>query len=70
MIVFMTKVRDTVSTFEGYVTARTEYMSGKITYCVEPDKLTSNGDPVGCQWIDSGRLSEIKEERNVGFKVS
>lgn len=69
MIKFMTKVRDSVSTFEGFVTARTEYMNGKTTYCVESDKLNSEGRPVDPQWIDSGRLWEIQDEPKVGFKV-
>jgi len=69
MLRFMTKVRDQISTFEGYVTARTEYLNDIISYRVEPDKLTSDGIPVVCQWIDGGRLEEINDERKVGFKV-
>ena len=69
IIDFMTKVRDQVSTFEGYVTARTEYMNGNVSYCVEPDKLTSDGIPVTYQWIDGGRLEEIKDDCKVGFKI-
>ena len=55
------KVKDTISGFEGFATARTIYFYGCIRVLVEPSGLAKDGKPHEGQWFDEARLGSASE---------
>ena len=60
MIELGKKARDTISGFEGIVTARHEYLYGCKRVSVTPQKL-QEGKPIACEWFDEGQLEIVEE---------
>lgn len=56
------KAKDRLTGFEGYVTAKAEYLGGCIRY-----ELIAFDDPSKEFWFDSDRL-ECKPEKPEGFR--
>lgn len=54
------KVRDRVTSYDGIVTARTEYLNGCIRYGVQRDKLTKDGKPQESEWFDENQLVTVR----------
>jgi len=52
------RVRDTVTGFEGVAVARTEWVHGCARYGVEATEL-HDGKPIEAQWFDEQRLSLV-----------
>ena len=61
------KVQDSITSFTGIVTARTEHLDGAIAYELTSLEL-NDGLPQKC-WFDECRLS-VKKENAVGFRGS
>lgn len=59
-IKFGAKVKDSVTGFEGYVTARCVYMNGCVQYEVTPAVPKGNIPPKE-YWLDEQRVEVIKE---------
>lgn len=60
-----TKVKDTVTGFEGIIISRLEHMNGCKRYEVQPNKL-KDGKPIESIWIDEQQLIEtgkLKEQK-------
>jgi len=57
-IAFGTKVKDSVTGFVGFVTARCEYMNGCVQYEVTPRTL-KDGVPQKEYWLDEQRVVEV-----------
>lgn len=53
-------VRDTVTGFQGTVTAKGEYLNGCIQFCVLPPMAADGKMPEG-QWIDWQRLEVVAD---------
>ncbi len=51
------KVKDSLTGFEGVVTAKAEYLDGCVRYLVQPTELAS-GKMVDAEWIDINRLTD------------
>jgi hypothetical protein len=66
MIKLGSRVRDTLTGFEGIATGRTEYLYGCIRILIEPAEL-KDGKPVEALWFDDQRVAVIVED---GPKVS
>lgn len=64
MIKLGSKVRDTLTGFEGVAVARTEWIYGCARVGVEKEGLDEKGTPVEAQWFDEQRL-ELVESRPV-----
>ena len=56
-------VKDTISGFEGYVTAITEWLYGCRRMGVQPKGLFE-GKPIEAQWFDEALLEKIKIEKS------
>jgi len=54
------KVRDSLTGFEGIATARHEYLYGCIRITVTPQEL-KDGKPVEESWFDEQRLELVKK---------
>ena len=52
------KVKDVITGFSGVVIAKTEYLNGCISYCLQPTELKDNGTIKELEWFDSQRLGE------------
>lgn len=63
------KVKDTVTEFEGTVTARIEYLNGCLQYCVEP-KVGKEGKVEKCHYVDEGQLELISTSRKRAKKAA
>lgn len=50
------KAKDSITGFEGIVTARIEYINGCVQYCVKPLAGKDAKMPEG-EWIDEGQLT-------------
>ena len=60
MITLGDKVKDTITGFEGIVTARCVFINGCIQYCIKP-KVDKDGKMIGAEWIDEDRLKIVKK---------
>ena len=56
MIKLGQKVRDRITGFEGVATARVEFLTGCIQYCIKPDKLDEKGKMIEGEYIDVGQI--------------
>ena len=61
-IAFGKKVRDSVTGFVGFVTARCEYMNGCIQYEITPAEL-KDGVPQKEYWLDEQRVLAVKPQK-------
>ena len=50
-------VRDSITGFAGVVIGRTEYLNGCISILVQPEAVTSEGQPIEAHWFDEQRLT-------------
>jgi hypothetical protein len=57
-------VKDSISGFEGVVTARTEYQNGNIKLCVETCELDA-GKPIAEVWFDAYRVEPCKRNKKL-----
>ena len=55
---FGAKVRDKLTNFRGFVTARCEYLNGSVQYEVIPEQLKA-GALKSSHWMDEQRLEVI-----------
>ena len=53
------RVRDSITGFEGTVTAKCEYLNGCIQFCVKPNKLSAEGKMIDGEFIDEEQLEVI-----------
>lgn len=60
MIKLGDRVQDRISKFKGIVGAKSEYLNGCIRFLVEPEGLTSDGEPISSQWFDDVQLKLVK----------
>ena len=67
MIKLGSKVRDTLTGFEGIAVGRTEWLFGCARVTIEPDRLTKEGLPIEAQWFDEQRVELVK---NLPVEVS
>jgi len=58
MIKLGSKVKDTISGFEGIVVGRAEYLYGCVQILVQPEGLKEDGQPVASRWMDEQRFTE------------
>jgi hypothetical protein len=56
------KVRDTLTGFEGIATARTEWLYGCSRIGIEPTKLNEDGKPFDTAWFDEQRVEVMVEQ--------
>ena len=61
MIKLGSKVRDTISGFEGIVTARHEYLNGCVRYSISATSLDENGKMFDEAWLDDQQVEVIEE---------
>ena len=54
------KVRDTVTDFEGTITARNEWLNGCKQYCLKA-KVKKDGAIKDGEWIDEGQLELVRK---------
>ena len=62
MIKLGSRVRDSITGFEGMAVGRTEWLYGCTRIGVECTEL-KDGKPVEMQWFDEQRLVVIKQEK-------
>lgn len=62
-----TKLRCTITGFEGTAIAKCEYLNGCIQYCVKPKVKADGKFPEG-QYIDQDQLEKAIETKKVKFK--
>lgn len=58
------KVRDTITGFEGIAMGRTQYIYGCNQIMVTPDRLGEGGKRLEPEWFDEQRI-ETLEEREI-----
>ena len=56
MIKLGDRVRDTISGYEGIVTARSAYLNGCVSFCVAAEKLNKDGAVPDAVWFDEQRI--------------
>ena len=56
-------VKDWVTSFEGVIEARTQWLNGCVRYAVQPQKLAKEGKPIDSLWFDENQLALVKEHR-------
>jgi hypothetical protein len=66
MIKLGTKVKDSISGFEGIATARIEYLYGCVRVLVEPQGLNQDGKPIEAQYFDEQRLEDQPTAKSGG----
>ena len=54
------KARDSVTNFEGTVTARVEYITGCVQYCITPG-IDKDGKLRDSHYFDEDRLEVVKK---------
>ncbi len=59
MIKLGSRVRDTITKFEGVVIARTDWLNGCRRFGVQSEKLDKEGIPTDAQWFDEPQLVEF-----------
>lgn len=55
--------KDTITNFEGVVTARTEFLNGCIRYGVQSTKLNKEGIPLDLEYFDEFQLELVKTKK-------
>ena len=61
---------DRISGFIGMVTARTEYLSGRVQICLTPQDLTKDGNLFKPEWFDEQQLDETTGAKGIGFHLA
>lgn len=61
-------VRDRISGFKGVVVCLAEWLNGCERVTVQPQKLKSDGSPIGLQTFDVDQIEIIKHEDRSKFK--
>ena len=56
-----TKIKDNITGFVGFLTARCEYINGCVQYEITPETL-KDGVPQKEYWLDEQRVEIIKKE--------
>lgn len=56
------EVKDTVTGYEGVVTARAEYLTGCIQYLVTQKKTGPDGTILPGEWLDEVRLTSTESK--------
>lgn len=56
-----TKVKDSITGFVGFATARCEYINGCVQFEITPEEL-KDGIPQKEYWLDEQRVESIEEE--------
>ena len=59
------RAKDSITGFEGIVTARSEYLYGCVRVLIEPRSLTGEGKPIEGAWFDEQRIS-LESEAKIG----
>ena len=62
-----TRVRCTITGFEGIATGRCEYLYGCVQIKVQGNEI-KDGKPVEGVWLDEGQLTEVKDELKAATK--
>lgn len=62
MIKLGSKVKDTLTGFEGIATGRTEWLYGCVRITIEPDKLDKDGKCIPSEWFDEQRVELVTEK--------
>ncbi len=68
MIELGQRVKDKITGFEGIATARVEYLTGCIQYCLKPEKLDEKGKMIEGEYIDEGQLELLGDGINKSAK--
>ncbi len=56
------KVRDTLTGYEGIATAKTIFLYGCVRFCIEAESLTKDGEPKDERWFDEQRVETVKKQ--------
>lgn len=64
------RVKDTITGFEGIVTAYTQWLHGCDRLSVEGTSLTGHGFPVGAETFDIMRLEKVPHPETVQPRTS
>jgi hypothetical protein len=59
-------VKDKITGFAGIVIGRAEYLNGCISVLVQPEGVTSEGQPIESHWFDEQRLTAASEAKAGG----
>lgn len=60
------RYRDRITGFEGTAVARTEYLGGRVTICLERGDSTQKTESL---WVDTFRLEPLDTRSTVGFHI-
>lgn len=64
------KVRDTITGFEGIATARAEYLNGCVRILIQPQRLDKDGKIIESEWIDQVQLEAVKAKKENATDVT
>lgn len=53
------RVKDSITSFTGIVTARTEWLNGCVRYLIQSEKL-KDGKPIEPEWFDREQVILVK----------
>jgi len=70
MIKLGSKVKDSVTGFEGVAIARCEYLFGCISVQVQPEGMTEDGKMKPALWVDEQRLDVLSKAIAGGYHDS
>lgn len=70
MIKLGSKVRDTLTGFDGIAVSRTEWLYGCARIGIEPDKLDKDGAPMKMEYFDEQRVETVKRQKPTVSKES
>lgn len=59
MVTLGSKVRDTITGFEGIATGNSTYLNGCISICITRSELTKDGEPK-VEWFDEQRVEVVE----------
>ena len=59
MVTLGSRVRDTITGYEGIVTGRSEFLNGCVSICIARSEVTKDGD-VKFEWFDEQRVKVIE----------
>lgn len=62
MIKLGSKVKDSLTSFEGIAVTRTEHLYGCIHIGIQPDRLDKEGKPLETQYFDEQRIELLEEK--------
>lgn len=65
MVELGTKVKDSITGFEGIAVGRAVYLYGCVRVLVEPEEM-KDGKPIEAIWFDEQRLTEESEAKSGG----